>query len=275
MKVGMEDWWNRVHFSGTFLPTTSLSTRDFMGLVFRAVPKVRQDKSISDLDPRVRSILEERGAALKQIHRLTFGIDFNESILTWHIATEMFIQGSEVKRLSRATEHEEKLIKAIKVLSNYMMYLMVVKPDMLPDPRPQNAHSDICHYLESLWSGWSSDNEGDSEAATQRIGWNVYYMLKEKIHMLKELFHYDGRNGSRIPEMEKLAEMLLNTTPKDKVWVNYGLFILIIRKLVLQLFPLISLFFVVSLFSYISLEQTTKSMRVKTLIDKVQSIVDS
>jgi hypothetical protein len=228
MKVGMEDWWNRVHFSGTFLPTTSLSTQDFMGLVFRAVPKVGQDKSISDLDPRGRSILEERGA-LKQIHRLTFGIDFNESILTWHIATEMFIQGSEVKRLSRATEHEKKVVKAIKVLSNYMMYLMVVKPDMLPDPRPQNAYADICHYLESQWSGWSSDNEGDSEAATQRMGWNVYYMLKEKFHMLKELFHYDGRNGSRIREMEKLAEMLLNTTPKDKVW----LFTLIIRNLFL------------------------------------------
>jgi hypothetical protein len=61
------------------------------------------------------------------------------------------------------------------------------------------------------------------------MGWNVYYMLKEKFHMLKELFHYDGRNGSWIREMEKLAEMLLNTTPKDKVW----LFTLIIRNLFL------------------------------------------
>jgi hypothetical protein len=39
--------------------------------------------------------------------------------------------------------HKRKLIQAIEVLSNYLMFLLVVKPEMLPNPRPQEAHAGV------------------------------------------------------------------------------------------------------------------------------------
>ncbi|KAG8064137.1 hypothetical protein GUJ93_ZPchr0004g39047 [Zizania palustris] len=57
------------------------------------------------------------------------GVDFHESVLIWHIATEMFLTTRELDGLP--------IVEAIRALSNYLMFLFVDRPDMLPG-LPQN-----------------------------------------------------------------------------------------------------------------------------------------
>ncbi|KAL5215280.1 hypothetical protein ABZP36_004432 [Zizania latifolia] len=56
---------------------------------------------------------------IKKFH----GVDFHESVLIWHIATEMFLTEKE---------RDGSPVEAIRALSNYLMFLFVDRPDMLP-----------------------------------------------------------------------------------------------------------------------------------------------
>ncbi|KAM0930908.1 hypothetical protein ACQ4PT_000629 [Festuca glaucescens] len=55
-------------------------------------------------------------------------IDFDESILAWHLATNFFLSA----RVWDPTVGDPNLMYAIRVLSNYMMFLLVEHPYMLP-----------------------------------------------------------------------------------------------------------------------------------------------
>ncbi|KAL5215272.1 hypothetical protein ABZP36_004424 [Zizania latifolia] len=61
----------------------------------------------------------EQFKAIKGYH----GLDFHESVLIWHIATEMFLTEKE---------RDGSPVEAIRALSNYLMFLFVDRPDMLP-----------------------------------------------------------------------------------------------------------------------------------------------
>jgi hypothetical protein len=54
-------------------------------------------------------------------------IDFDDSILDWHFATDLFILFSRQAQPS-------PIVEAIKALSNYMMFLLQERPYMLPSP---------------------------------------------------------------------------------------------------------------------------------------------
>jgi hypothetical protein len=60
----------------------------------------------------------------------TAGIEFDESILFWHFATDIFL-------FFYVQEHwcqENEYVEATKAVSNYMMFLLVEHPYMLPSP---------------------------------------------------------------------------------------------------------------------------------------------
>ncbi|CAN6242490.1 unnamed protein product [Urochloa humidicola] len=69
--------------------------------------------------------------ALKQVHGfmedLNWGTSFDESVLTWHYATDMLLF-SQKERLTNVAP----IVEATKLISNYMMFLLVEHPYMLP-----------------------------------------------------------------------------------------------------------------------------------------------
>jgi hypothetical protein len=193
MKLGLQDWWNSVHFSGTFSRTNTLSIQDLKKLVLQALQdkeKALQDKD-TDLDSRGSFILKSMDV-YEDFARWSVNIDFDESILVWHIATELYIRKSTAK-------HAKELTEATEVLSNYMMFLLVIKPNMLPGAARYNVHLASCEQIE----GQSRMGFGDRDdpLAASPVSWNPYCLLKE-------LFHHDGPNPSRIPQRQKLAEMV-------------------------------------------------------------------
>uniref|UniRef100_A0A804UM69 DUF4220 domain-containing protein n=1 Tax=Zea mays TaxID=4577 RepID=A0A804UM69_MAIZE len=142
-KLGLEDWWNKMHFSGTFPhANSSLSIQDIKKLVLQALRSKEQALQHQDTDLNSRgSFILKRMEAYKDFARWSVNIDFDESILVWHIATEVFIRKSKAR-------HAKELLEATEVLSNYLMFLLVVKPNMLPGAARHNIHLTSCEQLE-------------------------------------------------------------------------------------------------------------------------------
>ncbi|CAN6242359.1 unnamed protein product [Urochloa humidicola] len=192
MKLGLQDWWNQMHFSGTFLHNDILSIQDIKKLVLQALQDKERASQYKNTDSNSRgSFILKSMEAYEDFARWSVNIDFDESILVWHIATEVFIRKSKGK-------HTKELIEATEVLSNYMMFLLVVKPNMLPGAARHNIHLTSCEQLEVQCRARLGDK--DNPVAPSPISWNPYCMFKE-------LFHQDGPNCSRIPRREKLADM--------------------------------------------------------------------
>ena len=55
-------------------------------------------------------------------------MEFDESILAWHLATDEFLT-----KYSESAD-AKPLVEATKAVSNYMMFLLVERPYMLPSP---------------------------------------------------------------------------------------------------------------------------------------------
>lgn len=186
-KMGLGEWWNRSHFQGTFSGTDSLSTSDLRNLVLQALPP----PETADLNSRGRMMLE-KFEAYKDFARWSVSIDFHQSILVWHMVTDLFIEVYDAG-------HESKLVEATRVLSNYMMFLLVVKPDMLPGRAHHNLYLDVSNNFEAFWPVKDSTVMGSPRS------WNL-------CHMIKELFQHEGpTNFSRTPQRKKIAEKLFNS----------------------------------------------------------------
>ncbi|CAM0144660.1 unnamed protein product [Urochloa decumbens] len=75
---------------------------------------------------RGQCALERPDGFLKDLTWST-STEFDQSILAWHLATHKFLRNSK----SSSAEH---LVKATEAVSNYMMFLLIEHPYMLPSP---------------------------------------------------------------------------------------------------------------------------------------------
>lgn len=195
-KLGLQDWWNKTHFSGTFSSRTaddSLSIQDVKKLVLQALRDKDRALRDNDTDSNSRgSFVLKRMDAYDGFARWSVNIDFDESILVWHIATEVYMRRSKAK-------HARELVEAAEVLSNYMAFLLVVKPNMLPGAARHNIHLAPCEQLEAQCR-MRRFGGGDKDDAPSPVRWNPCCVLKE-------LFRRDGPSCSRITRREKLADM--------------------------------------------------------------------
>ncbi|CAN6217307.1 unnamed protein product [Urochloa humidicola] len=214
-KMGLENWWNKQHFTGTFTPDD-----EFKNLVVRAIV---EQMAFSTIIPRGTSILKQKGLSMESLdlHPEVFGREFNETILIWSIVTEKYIYSAEQKQEEdeKVEGHKCKLIQAIEVLSNYLMFLFVVKPEMLPNPRPQEAHADVCRVLDNIWSSRHHGADERNSSAASHKNWNHFHMLKEQFQRLHELFRQDGPNASsRIKQRKELVSYMWNTGYDEKYY---------------------------------------------------------
>ena len=94
-------------------------------------------------------------------------VEFDKSILLWHIATDLCLSSDKQKDLkSVKTPH----CKASKCLSNYLLYLLVMCPVMLPNGIRQITFRDTC----------AEANEFFKERKSKLGGGNVGKMLHTK-----------------------------------------------------------------------------------------------
>ncbi|KAL6638477.1 hypothetical protein ACP70R_023972 [Stipagrostis hirtigluma subsp. patula] len=205
LPAGFANWWDKLHFSGTFSSTDSFSVEDLKKLVLQELLLVKLD-DIVNFRSRGHTTLKRMGA-YQDFAEWSVNIEFEESIHVWHMATELYIHNSEA-------QHDLKLIEATRVVSNYMMFLLMRKPDMLPG-RMHLFHMGACVEAERLWR--SLDTMDNPVTASPRC-WNL-------CRIFKEFLHHEGPDHSSIPQRAKLAKAVcqafearkeLTEDPRDK-----------------------------------------------------------
>uniref|UniRef100_A0A0D9W220 DUF4220 domain-containing protein n=1 Tax=Leersia perrieri TaxID=77586 RepID=A0A0D9W220_9ORYZ len=80
---------------------------------------------------------------------LDFLPEFQESILILHIATEVFLLNIESEQTEAS--RSRKNMKAIKVLSDYMVFLVAVRPSMLPGLKLRSPYEAFQKALDAIW----------------------------------------------------------------------------------------------------------------------------
>ncbi|OMO79387.1 hypothetical protein CCACVL1_13706 [Corchorus capsularis] len=120
-------------------------------LIFQQLKKKSETIQGDDFKVNLcRTLLSHRGDnALKemkcdeQFEWSTVGVEFDHSLLLWHIATEICYY-EDTKRFKDDTESLNKCSKISKCLSDYMLYLLVVCPTMLPKGIGEIRYRDTC-----------------------------------------------------------------------------------------------------------------------------------
>lgn len=180
--VGFNDWWDMKQSSWEkHVPDKVMTSLQAMRKLFKpgdlnmlgllrhnwgelAMGKDRGNKTRPDLFKK-----------LKPYH----GVDFHESILIWHIATDLVLA---------KIEQEESTVEAIWAMSNYMMFLFVDRPDMLP----------------GLTQNW----------LYQKTKANIVESCETSNVVTKEMQHC-GQKSSRLKKTKHLAGALLQLEKEE------------------------------------------------------------
>lgn len=106
-----------------------------------------------------RSSKIARWMGLEDPWNIATDMELDESIVVWHIATEMYLYWYKEEQ---AKEDPELLARAgvmgtAEALSNYMIFLLAARPHMLPPPASRNAYVHVCHNLSLRKSGTPED----------------------------------------------------------------------------------------------------------------------
>ncbi|CAN6334039.1 unnamed protein product [Urochloa humidicola] len=84
-----------------------------------------------------------------------FGREFQEDILLWHIGTTIYLCSNNHKQCiimdADDAEKTKLLVKAIEVVSEYLMFLVAARPHMLPDPPLRNLYEVTEKALQNLY----------------------------------------------------------------------------------------------------------------------------
>ncbi|KAF0891622.1 hypothetical protein E2562_010607 [Oryza meyeriana var. granulata] len=145
-KLGFEDCWDSTCYSWKFnIPE---------------IVKERAVKMVSKDDLNTMGLLRDKWGMLvlneKKYPKLVEGlkdlqtVDFHETIITWHIATDLILSRGECNMSGDNGENKRRVeyVRSIRAISNYLMFLLVTQPDMLPG-LPQNwLYQRTCENLD-------------------------------------------------------------------------------------------------------------------------------
>ncbi|KAM3393380.1 hypothetical protein ACQJBY_014198 [Aegilops geniculata] len=215
--IGLEDVWNEYQHS-----KGHKFSQDVKRVVFTRVSKVLRSTYEEDNDgsysmkdittswgqetaKRYKEKNTPKGEEAKFV--LAFGREFQEDILVWHIATKIFLVYGK-----KAGIHAD----AVNALSEHLMFLMAVRPYMLPGLALRSLYEATLKSLQGLCS--SSRTTGEEKLARILVNkdedgnWIFHeettLLVLEGANIAVELLKADDLN------MPKLLELVFN------IWVD-------------------------------------------------------
>lgn len=192
--LGFEEWWNRKHYSATVDISDSLKQGLFeyihklteTGLNSQGV--IRKSWGQDALEREDRDLYER----IKNERNL--GVEFQEGVIIWHIGTDIFLAKSS---RDAGDDDTADLVKGIRMLSNYMMFLLIDHPKMLPGLAQNMLYRRTCENLSDRCKNHGHPRTGNVGA------------------VLKEIFRLnDGPTVTELSHINELANAVYKERPK-------------------------------------------------------------
>lgn len=101
----------------------------------------------------IRSSSKKKKKKKLRRFQLAFGREFQEDVLVWHIATQVFLMcgGGGGQSLMHGKSAAAAHAKAVKALSEYLMFLVAVRPRMLPGLVLRSLYEVTFDALQDIW----------------------------------------------------------------------------------------------------------------------------
>lgn len=189
--LGFEEWWNKKHYSWSIeIPEN--------------VKQLMHNHVLHQIHEKVNTIGVLRKSwgdeALANHADLQWylGVELSEGILMWHIGTDIFLIRRRKQRMvdGHHSEDTDGIVREIEAISNYMMFLLVRHPYMLPGLALNRLYQVTCDDMAKVWHAHKkSGSTLDSDISDGHV----------KTGLLKRLFGLHGE-----AEREKLARVLYN-----------------------------------------------------------------
>jgi hypothetical protein len=213
--LGYEDWFIRYHFSGTMEFSQDLKHRLFEytkqltergGLNMQGVVRRNWGQQVFEQrrEYKLYGSLTTTGTnnylgvelPTKTGSNNYFGAEFQEGVIIWHIATDVFIAKSRGDDAGHDDAGDADLVRDIRTLSNYMAFLLVDRPYMLPGLAQSMLYRKTCDNLEEIRSQ------------------NPDRHKKDLCTMIKEFFRLrDDPNSDGLMHVDGLAGILSKEEP--------------------------------------------------------------
>ncbi|KAI4989632.1 hypothetical protein ZWY2020_036949 [Hordeum vulgare] len=180
---GLNEVWNREHHSWVIdMPD---HVKDCISRHMNKMYKEGAVNSLGMLRNRWGKETLVSNKLFTGIFKDSLGVEFQECIIIWHVCSDVFLAKSD-----RAKEEEAWLdVEAIRVISNYMMFLLVEQPDMLPGLPQNRMYQRTCENLVKI-----------RRSTHRRQSMNLGATLKNLFRL-----HDDPGSSSRIADREELA----------------------------------------------------------------------
>ncbi|MBA0586999.1 uncharacterized protein LOC105798145 [Gossypium raimondii] len=159
----------------------------------------------------------------KHLEWSTVGVEFDHSLLLWHIATELCYY-DDLTRFNHPSI--TKSSKISKCLSDYMLYLLVMCPNMLPKGIGEIRYRDTCEEAVRFF-------KRKKEVIKNHIGKACYELLRVKTEIsleevkgdrCKSVLFYGNRLGKQLQALKPEDQSNWGCDEKwemiNKVWVE-------------------------------------------------------
>uniref|UniRef100_J3LVH8 DUF4220 domain-containing protein n=1 Tax=Oryza brachyantha TaxID=4533 RepID=J3LVH8_ORYBR len=130
--------------------------------------------------PRMKPVEHHNVQKIRKLEEaLDFLPEFQESILILHIATDVVCMYTESEQKA-ASSKPKHCVEVIKALSDYMMFLVAVRPGMLPGLKLRSLYEATQDALANIWSSKKESSRCSSITRAKCVADILRDMEKER-----------------------------------------------------------------------------------------------
>ncbi|TVU07063.1 hypothetical protein EJB05_47103, partial [Eragrostis curvula] len=188
--LGFKELWDTKHYSGKILMSRKVKSgvNEFIDSLY----KMNRVNALGVLRATWIRVALRRNHLEEELGKY-IRVEFQEGVIIWHIATDIFLARSS----SSSSDNElAEMARPVRAISNYMMFLLVDRPHMLPGLSQSRLYQQTCNILTKIWD----EAEHTATSSDRRAGGGFFPWLKDLFRLRDDPNSYSSQK-----QREKLA----------------------------------------------------------------------